>query len=212
MNFRTLLTLVVFFTITATASAQLRKTLHQSFQLPDSTRTLIIDFPQNDNWEIQLWAGNSIMTESDIKMYSANKGIFDFFLEKGRYDYITAEKGDSLALLGKDPERELIRAGDMECSEVVNVRIFIPDTFQEKAPGVWTRTIEERKGHGGKNVSRKKLDRERIEVSEELQRSVNAEEEVSDSLSQRVIKPKVLNDSTSLKKERNTTDGQGTGN
>ena len=184
----------------STSYGQLQKTLHQSFEMPDSTRTLLIKFPEMDSWEIVSWAGNSIMTESNIKMYSANKGIFNFFLDKGRYNYMAYEKGDSLLMTGQDQKRDVIRAGDMECSEIVDVRIFIPDAFKEVSPGIWAREIKKRTDKNGKEIVRKKLEREKINVSENLQKEVRPDEEVSDSLSNGIIRPEALPDSIRLNK------------
>lgn len=106
----------------------------------------------------------------------------------------------------------VIKAGDMECSEVVFVRVFIPDTFEESTPGIWKRELVEREGNGGKKVTRKKLDRERIGVSDELQKAVNSEKATSDSLSQRVIDPTTMPDSTIRNKEQEEKDDQGNRN
>lgn len=200
MNKYLLISGLLLLSAVSTSYGQLQKTLHQSFEIPDSTRTLLIKFPEMDSWKIVSWAGNSIMTESNIKMYSANKGIFNFFLDKGRYNYMTYEKGDSLLMTGQDPKRDVIKAGDMECSEIVDVRIFIPDAFQEVSPGVWAREIKKRTDQNGKEIVRKKLDREKINVSENLQKEVRPEDEVSDSLSNGVIRPEALPDSIRLNK------------
>jgi hypothetical protein len=207
-NTRILLAALILF-LAGNAFGQLRKTIHQSFDLPDSTKTLVINFPEADQWKVELWAGNSIMTESDIKMYSATKAIFNFFVEKGRYNYLTVEKGDSLAMVGQDPKRQIIKAGEMECSEEVLVRIFIPDTFEEQKPGTWARELVVREGNGGKKVTRKKLNREGVGVSDELQKAVNSEAATSDSLSKRVIQPTSMPVDTTSKEKDND---KGTGN
>ena len=190
---------------------QLQKTIHQSFVLPDSASTLLINLPEDDIWEVVPWSGNSIMTESNIKMYSANKGIFNFFIEKGRYEYQAFEKGDSLALAGENIKRLVIKAGEMECSEEVKVRIFIPDTFVEEEYGLWKRPLEKKADKDAPKI-KKKLNREKIDVSEALQEEVKPLEPVSDSLSQRVINPVAVPDSIHLNKEMPDSDDKGTGN
>jgi hypothetical protein len=190
---------------------QLQKTIHQSFVLPDSTSTLLINLPEDDIWEVVPWSGNSIMTESNIKMYSANKGIFNFFIEKGRYEYQALEKGDSLALAGEHTKRLVVKAGAMECTEEVQVRIFIPDTFVEEEYGLWKRPLEKKADKDTPRI-KKKLNREKIEVSEALQEEVKPLEPVSDSLSQRAINPVAVPDSIDLKKEMPDSDDKGTGN
>lgn len=191
---------------------QLQKTIHQSFILPDSASTLLINLPEDDIWEVVPWSGNSIMTESNIKMYSANRGIFNFFIEKGRYEYQALEKGDSLAIVGEDTKRLVIKAGAQECSEEVQVRIFIPDSFVEEEYGFWKRPLEKKTDKDAPRI-KKKLNREKIEVSEALQEEVKPLEPVSDSLSQRAIKPVAVPDSIHLNKETpDNSDDQGTGN
>jgi hypothetical protein len=205
---------IVLFTLTASpALGQLQKTLHQSFAVPDSTKMLIVNLPDQDDWEVIPWAGNSIMTESNIKMYSANKGIFNHFMEKGRYDYLTLEQGDSLSIVGKDTKRLVIKAGELECSEVVDVRIFIPDTYQELSYGIWTRPDEAPDTRKDKARIKKKLDREKIDVSGALKESIDPIKSEADSSVKEGIPPlDTPKNPGDFKKEKTEKDDKGTGN
>lgn len=205
--------MLLFLLATTPSYAQLQKTLHQSFAIPDSAKTLIINLPDQDDWEVIPWAGNSIMTESNIKMYSANKGIFNFFMEKGRYNYLTLEQGDSLSIVGEDIKRLVIKAGELECSEVVDVRIFIPDSYQEISYGIWTRPDEAPDTRKDKARIKKKLDREKIEVSDNLKESIDSlVPDVDSSAQENIIPLEVPKDPSELKKEKIEKDDKGTGN
>lgn len=153
--------------------AQLVKMLHQAFEVPDSATTLAFSIYENDKFEIVPWAGNTIMTESNIKLYYASRGVFDFFLEKGRYNFQAQEGGDTLVLAAQDTKRLAIKSGDTQCYEEVAIRIFIPDDFSQISPGVWFRPRKEKsKERIGAFKPRKKLARESGTVSESLRDAV----------------------------------------
>ena len=181
---------------TVAGQAQLVKTLHQVFEVPDNTTALSFITYEEDGLEVVPWAGNTIMVESNIKMYYASKAVFDFFLDKGRYNFEAAEEGDTLQLVAQDVERLAIRSGDTQALEKINIRIFIPDEFSQAGPTFWTRPEkEEEEGEKvGAYQPRKKLARERAGVSDELKEAVAPEQPQADSLLEKPAIP--LPDST----------------
>ncbi len=176
--------------------AQLVKTLHQAYEVPDSISFLSFQLHEEDKFEVVPWAGNTIMTESKIKIYYASKAVFDFFLEKGRYNFNSQADADTLLLAAQDAKRLAIKSGNTECFEEVAIRIFIPDSFAKVTETVWSRPVEEEE-EGSQETARKPLARERADVSEALREAVQPLQPEADSLSG---KPAVLPDPRELTK------------
>lgn len=180
---RILLWLAVLVLADTTAYTQLVKTLHQVFEVPDSATILSFSLYEKDKFEAVPWAGNTIMTESNIKLYYASRGVFDFFLDKGRYNFESREGGDTLVVAAQDIKRLGIKSGDAQCYEEVAIRIFIPDDFSQAGPALWARPRKEQsEERPGAYKPRKKLARESGSVSEELQETVQPLELQKDTL------------------------------
>ncbi|MCO6488111.1 MAG: hypothetical protein J5I98_06810 [Phaeodactylibacter sp.] len=210
---KTILWLASLMLASAAARAQLVKTLFQTFELPDSATAIVLDIYEEDAYEVVPWAGNTVMTESNIKMYYASRGVFDHLLEKGRYNFNSREGGDSL-ILSSTPERQLkvkLNTGEEEASEqvprgrynprgskqekyeIVKIRIFIPDGFSAASANTWKRPRPERgEERIGAYRPRKKLARESGAVSDELREAVP--EAPKDTVEEKIILP--LPDST----------------
>ena len=150
------------------AQAQLKKTLHKVFEVPETADKLIFNIYEGDSYDIIPWAGNTVMVETHVKMYQASRGVFDFFLEEGRYEFITQPQGDSLILSSKDLLRRVIKLEDVEALEKVHSRIYIPDYFSQQSTTLWERPEEE----GEKQPKRNKLNREKMDVDQELREAV----------------------------------------
>lgn len=163
------------------ARAQLVKTIYQTFEVPDSTTSVTFKIYEHDSCEVVPWAGNTIMTESNIKLYYASRGVFDHLLEKGRYNFEIAEDGEKLLLASVKERRLKVKLGsgeeeaynNKEKNENVSVRIFIPDEFTESTPTTWARPRKEPDEERiGAYRPRKKLAREAGTVSEELKEAI----------------------------------------
>lgn len=148
--------------------AQLKKTLHKVFEVPEAADKLVFNIYEGDSYDIIPWAGNTIMAETHVEMYKASRGVFDFFLEEGRYEFITQPRGDSLIVSSKDLLRRVIKLEDVEALEKVHSRIYIPDYFSRQSATVWERPEEEQERQPG----RKKLNREKMDVDEALREAV----------------------------------------
>ena len=153
------------------AQAQLKKTLHKVFEVPETTNLLVFNIYESDSYDIIPWAGNTIMTETQVEMYQASRGVFDFFLEEGRYDFITAPQSDSLVISSKDLLRRVIKLEDVEAVEKVHSRIYIPDYFLQQSTTVWERPEAQQE----QQPQRKKLNREKMDVDEQLREAVQPE-------------------------------------
>ena len=126
-NMRLYLLLFSLSLFTSDLSAQVRKILHQSFEI-ESTNTVNLDLA--GEYEIVHWAGNAILVETSIELYSASRAIFEAFKEDGRYEVEAETNNDQTILQSIDKERRPIRNKNKEeCFEIIKVRVLIPEDF-----------------------------------------------------------------------------------
>jgi len=102
--------------------AQQQRTLHQTFEIEEVER---INFNLYDEIEFEKWAGNTILTETKVEVHDATKGIFDHFVNGGRYEIVMADKPGAKP---KSPEEQY----------EVNA-----DYFEEGTSGGSTNEVEE---------------------------------------------------------------------
>ena len=119
--------------------AQLQKTIHKTFQI-DSAEVITLEL--YGEYQIETWAGDNILTETKIQVFNASKTILNFLLENGRYDIKMELLEKTLLLQSKYQNRTPIKTKVGESKEVVNLRIFIPDTFVASGNNRWIK-IEE---------------------------------------------------------------------
>ncbi|PHN05025.1 hypothetical protein CRP01_18535 [Flavilitoribacter nigricans DSM 23189 = NBRC 102662] len=131
------MTLLLLLTATLSLSAQLKHTQHQTFQL-DSIDQVLIDLV--DPYTVETWAGNQLMTETQVQLYQASESVLQFFLKNERYTIVSDSNSTELmSLLSKDTERKRIRTKFGECEERITVRIFVPKNFEQKGEKLWAR-------------------------------------------------------------------------
>ncbi len=108
------------------SSGQVKKILHQSFEIEELNN---IQLDLVGDYEIVEWAGNAILIETSIELYSASKDIYNFFKKEGRYD-VKADTLDNAILLSSfDKERKPIKTKKGECFEIIRVRVLVPEDF-----------------------------------------------------------------------------------
>ena len=120
-----------------TAFGQLQRTIHKTFPLDSADIVELNIF--GDDYVVETWAGDNILTETKIKLYNASKTILNFFMERGRYDIEGKVEENVLVLTSKNKSRPPIKNKDLECHEVISLRIFMPDTFAESGGTSWTK-------------------------------------------------------------------------
>lgn len=108
------------------ADAQVKKILHQSFEIEESDQ---INLDLVGEYEIVAWAGNSVLIETNIELYSASRDIYNFFKEQGRYDVELDSTSSQTNLRSVDKERKPIKTRKGECFEIVRVRVLVPEDF-----------------------------------------------------------------------------------
>lgn len=107
--------------------AQMEKTMYQLFEI-DSVKHIELDLA--GEYEILVWAGNSILVETQIQISNASPEILEFLIKEGRYDL----KADTLSeqewkIQTKVRDRKPIKTPMGECTELAVARLFVPDAF-----------------------------------------------------------------------------------
>jgi hypothetical protein len=127
--------LVVLFTVvilgllsSAEANGQIRKIMHQTFELSDSIQFIQIDIL--DRPEVTFWPGNKIMLETNVKLENASPGILEFLIsEQERYVVDPEKQGEKLLLISRDNKRHPVRHKGNPVEETIVMRLFVPDEF-----------------------------------------------------------------------------------
>ncbi len=137
---RLLITLAIGLLSFQTINAQLSQVIHQTFDI-DEAASVSIDLV--GEYEIEKWAGNTIMTETSIQIYDATPSILKYFVRTGRYEILGKDNDSSYNLSAKDTERKTIKTKRGECYEFVKIRVFVPEDFDIDNPKQLVRVIEE---------------------------------------------------------------------
>jgi len=135
---KNLLSLVLFL-LCLPAFGQLQKVTHKTFEVGKAST---VQFDIYDEFEVQLWASDNIMIETNIKLYEASSGILDHFVKRGRYEIDMEELGETVKMISKDKERRPIKFKNEECYEQVTHRVFLPDNFSKASEDSWVRTVD----------------------------------------------------------------------
>ena len=139
---RSLLSVCLLIVLTTSLSAQIHDRIHWVFPVDSVDQ---IDFDLVDAYQAQNWDGNQVMVASEITVYNATKGIVRFFLEDDRrWDVVDTLIGTTLLLDSYHSRRAPIVSGGDECYEVIEVKVYIPNSFTKdpNSPS-WIRTRKE---------------------------------------------------------------------
>jgi hypothetical protein len=115
-----------------TIFAQLEQTIHQAFELNDKSS---VQLDLYGEYTLTPWAGNNILIETKIQLFNSSASIFKHFIEKDKRYLIEADTSSSekLRLFSHDMKRTTLRTKTgAESTEVVETRIFIPETYLVK--------------------------------------------------------------------------------
>ncbi len=136
------LLLFSFLFLSISANAQLRKTVHQTFEVGDARN---INLDVFGDYEVESWPGNTIMSETKIELYDASPHILKFFLEeKERYKLtLNGEGEESISLVSNDKERRGIQYKGKECFEAVKLKLYIPEDFVAVNPKTLRKKVED---------------------------------------------------------------------
>ncbi len=121
--------------------AQFSKTVHHTFEA-DSAQTISIDI--EGEVTVEAWEGNTVLVETNIRLYNASKSLFEFMVEKqGRYEVLGNLNGNTLSLSSKDSERRVVQTKNGQANEEVYVTVRIPKKFIGEGSGPYVREAEE---------------------------------------------------------------------
>ncbi|MBN8680018.1 MAG: hypothetical protein J0M29_17445 [Chitinophagales bacterium] len=113
------------------ANAQMERTMYQVFEI-DSAQT--VQFEIAGEYQVAEWAGNSILVETTVQLWDANKEILGHLIKEGRYDLVTDSTSDphprQVRIYTKYIDRKPLKRRDgQKCLEIAVTKIFVPDTF-----------------------------------------------------------------------------------
>ncbi len=114
--------------------------IHQSFEVGDRNAiTLSLDAP----YEVETWAGNTILTETKVKMENIPPNILKHFINQGRYEIVESTTDTEIELRLKELNRRPIRTKKGEAQETINIRIFVPDNCTVNRLGKGSLVVEQ---------------------------------------------------------------------
>jgi len=117
-----------FLLLSQSCWTQTVKIIHQVFEV-DTISEISLDL--HGEYELQAWAGNTVMSETRIKIYDAPQHVVNHFIdEKGRYAIDATSAEAKLLLTSKDKERVEIKYKGIHCYEEVGLRLYVPDSFE----------------------------------------------------------------------------------
>lgn len=136
-------------------NAQMERTMYQVFNV-DSTQR--VNFEIVGEYQINTWAGSSILVETNIQIWDASPEILGFLIKEGRYDLsMDSTAGPTpkeLNIFTRNRERKPIKRPDgQKCLEICTTKIFIPDFFavsDDKTMLTRKEKLQEAKSAGGK--------------------------------------------------------------
>lgn len=117
-----------FFFVPLTVNAQMERTIYHVFEV-DSVETVELTLAGIP--EVHVWAGNTILVETNIQLWEASPEILKYLIEKGRYDVVADTTGaKSRTIRTKEPNRKPLKNKyGVECLEIATAKVFVPDTF-----------------------------------------------------------------------------------
>ena len=131
----------MFLFLVGSLCAQFSKTVHHTFEA-DSAQTITFDI--EGDVTVEAWEGNTVLVETNIRIYNASKSLFEFMVdEQGRYEVLGNTNGNTLAITSKDSERRIIQTKIGQANEEVIVHIRIPKKFIGEGSGPYTRESDE---------------------------------------------------------------------
>lgn len=123
------------------SNAQVKKTLHQTFELPDENTEVALDI--YDEFEVEEWSSNNIMIVTTATLESGIQHIFDFYIREGRYDVEKSGEETSMTLTSKDNVRKGMKYKDVMIYEIVEMKLFIPEEYELQGKNRLVKKAEE---------------------------------------------------------------------
>lgn len=127
MRYLFALTMLIIFSSVSTA--QVKRTIHQTFELSDENTEVSLDI--YDEFEVEEWSSNNIMIVITATLESGAQHLLDFYVEKkGRYDIEKTDEGTTTSLVSKDKDRRKMKYRDQVVYEMVTMKMYIPENYE----------------------------------------------------------------------------------
>ena len=129
---------------------QIQRTIHNTFEVPDSVNT--IAFSITGPYVVEVWPGNVLMSEIKVNLYNGSEGLLKHLLGTDRYKLACQVESQLLSVKSVATEqRSEIKTSTGALTELVDIRIFLPDSFEDRNDGIWQRKQkkEQKEDKGG---------------------------------------------------------------
>ncbi|MFM8449557.1 MAG: hypothetical protein ACKOAY_05580 [Haliscomenobacter sp.] len=114
-----------------------KKTMHQTFEVPDSVCLVEIEIPWG--YVVERWPTNAMMVEETVELRKIPDSVAGALVKQGRFGLKLACKFGLCVLSPVQTSFPVIRTTMGELEEQIQVRIFLPDDFEKAGDHLWTR-------------------------------------------------------------------------
>lgn len=121
-------------------NAQVKRTVHQTFELEDENTQVIFDI--YDDFETEAWSSNNIMIVTTIVLESGAQHLLDIYVKQGRYDIEALDEGKVKKLVSKDKVRMGMKYKDQVVYEIIKMKMYIPDNYEIQGDNRLVRKVE----------------------------------------------------------------------
>ncbi|MFK7772786.1 MAG: hypothetical protein AB8F94_11625 [Saprospiraceae bacterium] len=132
---------LLIITIPFFGNAQVKKTVHQTFELSDENADVTLDI--FDEYEVEKWSSNNIMIVTTVTLESGIQHVLDYYVRVGRYDVEKSGEETSLVLTSKDKVRKGMKYKETMIYEIVKMKLFIPDNYELNGKDRLVKKVEE---------------------------------------------------------------------
>ena len=139
---RSILSAFICVSFACLLQAQPKKIIHQTFLVEDHERIEIQLY--EDQYELVFWAGNTILTETNITLENGFKHLLAYHVDSlSRYEIVDETKETTLLLRSFDNKRAIIaiqyKGDELYPNELIKTRVYIPDVFIKEGEHVYVR-------------------------------------------------------------------------
>lgn len=94
-----------------------------------------------DPFEIASWEGDQVLVTTEVTLHDATKGIMKFFVEESFRYHVQRDSSilDGLLLESYQKRRGPVQVKGRTCYEEVQVKVFVPYTFDKTSDNRWIR-------------------------------------------------------------------------
>jgi hypothetical protein len=136
---------LLFIVLVNALSAQSKRILHQTFSV-ENYNQINLNFYE-ESFEVVQWVGNTVLTETNVALENGMKHLLNFHVDSlSRYEIVEVVEGQTISLESFDMNRAVIaikyNGSELYPNELVDLVVYIPDTFVEESPNVFVRKEE----------------------------------------------------------------------